>query len=85
MTIRNSYLRRAGTMKDPRRDKDKRAGLARRDFLKTAGLGVAAGLGAATLGAGTAAGEAVHASADHRRGRYRESEHVRRVYELARF
>lgn len=72
-------------MSDPRRDKNGRERVARRDFLKTAGLGAAAGLVAATVGAGSAAGEAVHTSADHRRGRYRESEHVRRVYNLSRF
>ncbi len=72
-------------MSDPKRDENDREGLARRDFLKTASLGAAAGLGAAALGAGSAAGETVRDTGDKGRGRYRESAHVRRVYDLSRF
>jgi hypothetical protein len=55
-------------------------GRGRRDFLKLATLGAAAAPVAAVVGSGTA--EA--ASEPTARG-YRETEHVRKVYELARF
>lgn len=54
----------------------------RRDFLKLAG-GSAAGGVAAVAAAGVAPAEA--ASGGTERSGYRESEHVRKVYELARF
>jgi hypothetical protein len=57
-------------------------GRGRRDFLKLATLGAAAAPVAAVVGSGTAAAEA--ASEPTARG-YRETEHVRKVYELARF
>ncbi len=64
------------------------SGMDRRAFLKTASLGVAASAGAAALGAdrsGAAPAEAEAAEDGPRRGRARETEHVRRVYQLARF
>ena len=50
----------------------------RRGFLKLAGLGLAAT-------AGTATAEARPARDEKGKARYRETEHVRRYYELARF
>lgn len=56
--------------------------MGRRAFLKTASLGVAASAGAAVIGGE----EAVAAAApDKKTGGYRETDHVRRVYALARF
>jgi nitrous oxide reductase len=56
--------------------------MGRRAFLKTASLGVAASAGAAVIG-----GEETVAAAapDKKTGGYRETDHVRRVYALARF
>jgi anaerobic selenocysteine-containing dehydrogenase len=54
----------------------------RRDFLKLAG-GSAAGGVAAVAAAGVAPAEA--ASAEAERSCYRETDHIRKVYELARF
>jgi len=55
----------------------------RRAFLKSAGLGViATGASAIDLGAAEAGGAIEPAPAN---GRYRETEHVRRAYALARF
>jgi hypothetical protein len=68
------------------RDEERKAqGLHRRDVLR--GLGV---VGVAAAGAGAAAGvpeaaEAAETGADQRAGRYRESAHVVRYYELSRF
>jgi hypothetical protein len=57
--------------------------LDRRAFLKTAGLGViAGGASALNLGAAEAASAAEEPPAG---GRYRDTEHVRRAYALARF
>lgn len=59
------------------------AGSARRGFLKLAGLGAAAGsVGLVARGAPAVATEAVGTAAP--RG-YRETPHVKKVYELARF
>lgn len=52
----------------------------RRSFLKLAGAGVAAGGAAAAAGSPAAAAES-----KPREGLYRETEHVKRYYELARF
>lgn len=61
-------------------DKKAEAGTDRRDFLKLAGLGTLAG--GATVVAGSAqATEAVDTSG---RG-YRETDHVKKAYETARF
>lgn len=69
------------------RDREARAVAPRRDFLKLAGLGGAAAAGAAAAavvgGAGTA--RAAVAEGDGGRRGYRETAHVRRVYELSRF
>jgi hypothetical protein len=58
-------------------------GLARRDFLRTAGVGVVAGVGAAIVGGADEAAATEPAPAA--KGRYRETDHVRRVYDLSRF
>ena len=54
----------------------------RRAFLKLAGVSTVGGAAAALGGAGTAA--ATEAPATRGRG-YRETDHVRKVYQLARF
>lgn len=64
----------------PDRERD---GLARRDFLRTAGLGAVAGVGAVALGGGNDA--EADAPSDTAKGRYRETDHVRQVYDLSRF
>ncbi len=66
--------------KSPDRDSE---GLGRRDFLRTAGLGAVAGVGAVAIGAGDEA-EAASPSATAK-SRYRETDHVRQVYDLSRF
>ena len=69
--------RKGGAMK-----KDQEAmGAKRREFLKLAGLGAVTGA-AATVGAKPAAAEV---EAEGRRGGYRETAHVKKAYELARF
>jgi hypothetical protein len=69
--------RRGGAMK-----KDQEAkGAKRREFLKLAGLGAVTGA-AAAVGAKPAAAEV---EAQGRRAGYRETEHVKKAYELARF
>ena len=55
----------------------------RRDFLKLASVGAAAGTVAAAIGAGTREAEA--AAPEAQAGGYRETAHVKRFYELARF
>jgi hypothetical protein len=68
---------RGGAMK-----KDQEAkGAKRREFLKLAGLGAVTGA-AAAVGAKPAAAEV---EADGKRAGYRETEHVKKAYELARF
>lgn len=54
----------------------------RRTFLKLAGLGTIGGAAAAIAGTGAAEAKAAPETAG--RG-YRETEHVKKVYELARF
>lgn len=54
----------------------------RREFFKTAGLGAAAGV-AAGLGAEPAPAQAADAPAQSQG--YRETEHVKRYYELSKF
>lgn len=57
----------------------------RRDFFRKAGFGVGAA-GAAAVGLGTGEAEAAEAtSAGSNAAGYRESAHVRKYYELARF
>ena len=53
----------------------------RRDFLKLAGLGTVAGAAAAKAGAPDPA----EAAADGKARGYRETEHVKKYYSLARF
>ena len=66
------------------RENESSGRIGRRGFLKTAGLGVATAAGtAAMVGAGK--GEAVAAEPDRRGSGYRETEHIRRIYALARF
>jgi len=54
----------------------------RRSFLKLAGAGAVLG-GAAAVG--TSAAQAETKPVDDGQGRYQETDHVRRVYELSRF
>ena len=57
--------------------------LGRRDFFKTAGAGVA---GAAAVGlTATKAGAAESKDQSAKRAGYRETEHVKKYYELSRF
>jgi hypothetical protein len=68
--------------KNGRKDgKDKTA--ARRDFLKLAGLGTLAGAAAAASGTPATAKAATVKSPDG--SGYRETEHVKKAYELSRF
>ncbi len=58
--------------------------LARRDLFRVAGLGVGA-LGAVAAGVTVTGGTAEAAPAETVSTGYRETDHVRRVYELSRF
>ncbi len=64
-------------------DKANSSTLARRDLFRVAGLGVGA-LGAAVAGVAVTA-EPAEAAADTKTTGYRETDHVRKVYELSRF
>jgi hypothetical protein len=65
-------------------DKDERR-IERRSFLRGVGVGAgAAGVAAVSLAAGPST-QPAKASQGKARAGYRETEHVRRVYELARF
>ncbi len=64
-------------------DKKDRTPLARRDLFRAAGLGVGA-LGAAVAGLAAAPAEAEAVATTATQG-YRETDHVRKVYELSRF
>ena len=59
---------------------DDKAVTDRRGFLKLAGVGVAASGAAAAVGS-----QAKAAESKPREGLYRETDHVKRFYELARF
>ena len=64
--------------------KDK-AVASRRSFLKSAGvMAGAAGVAAATVGAGTSSSQAAAPKSPTSAG-YRETDHVRKVYELSKF
>ncbi|MCP5366164.1 MAG: twin-arginine translocation signal domain-containing protein [Hyphomicrobiales bacterium] len=64
----------------------KAAPIARRQFLKTAGLGAgAAGVAATALAVKAPEADAAAAPAGKPRAGYRETDHVRRYYELAKF
>ena len=58
------------------------AGAKRREFLKLAGLGTVTGAAAAAVGMKPAEAEV---AGDRRRAGYRETAHVKKAYELARF
>ena len=58
-------------------------GIARRDFLRTAGIGAVASVGAVLIGGADEAEAKDPAPAS--KGRYRETDHVRQVYDLSRF
>lgn len=63
--------------------KDQEAtGAKRREFLKLAGLGTVTGAAAAAVGMKPADADV---GADGKRAGYRETAHVRKAYELARF
>lgn len=63
--------------------KDQEAtGAKRREFLKLAGLGTVTGAAAAAVGMKPAEAEV---GSDGRRAGYRETAHVKKAYELARF
>lgn len=62
---------------------DDKHNLKRRDFLRGAGLAAGAAAGVAGLSAAPAAADVPPAEAAT--GGYRETEHVRRVYDTARF
>ncbi|MCM8733079.1 formate dehydrogenase [Azospirillum sp. A1-3] len=59
-------------------------GLARRDLFRVAGLGVGA-LGAVAAGVTATSGTAEAAPAEMTSTGYRETDHVRKVYEVSRF
>lgn len=65
-------------------DKEHSGKLARRDLFRVAGLGVGA-LGAVAAGVAVAAAPAEAASTETTTTGYRETDHVRKVYELSRF
>ncbi|MCW2236086.1 formate dehydrogenase [Azospirillum canadense] len=64
-------------------DKKDKSTLARRDLFRAAGMGVGA-LGAAAVGV-SAGAEPAQAAAEGTSQGYRETDHVRTVYELSRF
>ncbi len=72
-------------MKTPENDQSQRPALARRELLKGAGLGVAAGVAAAAGLVAGAPAAAAETAEETDRSRYRETAHVRRVYDLSRF
>jgi len=71
-------------MMDKKMDKNKSKSPSRREFLKTASLGV--GVAAVTSGV-LSAGEAMAAPSlkDEKTSGYRETEHVKKYYESAKF
>jgi hypothetical protein len=64
-------------------DRNEKVARSRREFLKTIGVGAGAAGAVAVTGAGEAKAEAP--SLPDGSAGYRETEHVKRVYELARF
>jgi len=76
------------TDRDIKRDKAGKAaggGLHRRGFLKSLGLGATSGVAATLVGGAAEAAPADAAPAAGAAAGYRETEHVRRVYDLSRF
>ncbi|HET6519329.1 MAG TPA: twin-arginine translocation signal domain-containing protein [Geminicoccaceae bacterium] len=67
------------------RDREAKSAAPRRDFLKLAGLGGVAAGAAALVGVRRAEATAVEEAPGRGGTGYRETEHVRRYYELARF
>ena len=65
------------------KDKKDKGTLARRDLFRAAGLGVGA-LGAVAVGIAAGSEDAQAAESTATQG-YRETDHVRKVYELSRF
>ena len=59
--------------------------VSRRGVLRGLGLSAAGAAAAATLVRGADAASTAQAASEPRPGGYRETDHVRRVYELARF
>ncbi len=59
--------------------------ISRRGFLRAAGLGAGAAAGAAVAAIGSDARSATSEAKHRPAAGYRETEHVRRAYELARF
>jgi hypothetical protein len=75
----------SGTMMDRNKTDKTNSVVARRDLFRVAGLGVGA-LGAVAVGAVAVTGPAEAAAAtDATTTGYRETDHVRKVYELSRF
>ncbi|MBP2313183.1 formate dehydrogenase [Azospirillum soli] len=70
-------------MGEAMKDKKDKTTLARRDLFRAAGLGVGA-LGAVAVGIGAGTEEAQAADNTATQG-YRETDHVRKVYEVSRF
>lgn len=65
--------------------KEDKPGVSRRGLLRGLGLGAAGAAAAGTLVREAEAASTKQAASAPRSGGYRESDHVRRVYELARF
>jgi nitrous oxide reductase len=59
--------------------------LSRRGFMRRAGLGVAGAAGVTVVTWGATKASATEPRSGKRRVGYRETEHVRRVYDLSRF
>ena len=66
-------------------EKKKKAAVGRRDFFKKAGLGAGAASAVAVGLAGRKAGAAAPSPGTANSAGYRESPHVKKYYELARF
>ena len=72
-----------GSDRSKRREEAAETG--RRGFLKLAGVGAAAGAAGAVVGGGVPAAAAAEAAAPPAQRGYRETPHVKKFYELARF
>ncbi len=72
-------------MASKRNDEHRASGMRRRDVLKGLGVAGVAVAGAAATGGSSEPAEAAETGADAKAGRYRESAHVVRFYELSRF
>jgi hypothetical protein len=65
-------------------DKIEKDGVARREFLRTAGVGSAVGVASAVIGSTPAAAKAENAD-ERKKARYRESDHVKTYYKTNRY